>query len=399
MSPKQEAYFKPSKIILFFIAVFCLMTFSFLGIMPVSHAAGGLNISTPFPGVTVKAAENVDFAIRVDNTSGAPQNVGLQIASLPEGWEGYFEGNGNQVSRVYVKNSDFSTVTFNAKMPANTAEGSYKISLKADAGNGVADTLDLELNVSKTEMTQGKFTSQFPELQGPNTAAFKFSVNLNNNSSKEQSYSLSSKASEGWEVSFTPSYDNKQIASLSLEAGKSQGMDVTITPPKTVKAGKYTIPCAAVSADETLKMDLTVIITGAYGLEMTTPDGLLNMEAYAGRETPVTIVLTNTGSADLKDISLGSSVAQNWSVRFEKASIDTLPAGNKIEVKAYVQPGPNVITGDYAAAITANTVETNAQIAFRVAVKTSTAWGIIGVVIILALIFALVWVFRKFGRR
>ncbi len=36
---------------------------------------------------------------------------------------------------------------------------------------------------------------------------------------------------------------------------------------------------------------------------------------------------------------------------------------------------------------------------FRVTVKTSTVWGIVGIVIVAAVAAALVLVFRKFGRR
>jgi uncharacterized membrane protein len=366
----------------------------------VAHAAGGLSISTTYPGITVKAGNATDFSIRVKNDSGSAKNVSLKIDSQPEGWAGYFEGNGNQISRVYVDNADSANVNYNVNMPADVAEGNYKIRLAADGGGGASDTLDLEINVSQTEISKGNFTSQFPELPGSSTATFKYSLNLVNNSSKDQSYSLSAKApGDGWTVAFAPAYDTKQIASLSLEAGKTQGLDVTVTPPATVTKGTYNITCTAQSANETMNCDLTCIITGSYTMTLTTPSGLLNVDAYAGRETPVTLKLSNTGSAELEDIALSSSVSTDWTVRFDKALIDKLAPGASQEITAYIQPATNAVSGDYAASITATTKQTTASVALRSAVKTSTAWGIIGVVIILALIVGLFYVFRKFGRR
>ena len=52
----------------------------------------------------------------------------------------------------------------------------------------------------------------------------------------------------------------------------------------------------------------------------------------------------------------------------------------------------SVLTTPRAAA-----VSSNAQ--FRIAVKTSTIWGIVGVAIIVVLVIGIVLAFKKFGRR
>ncbi len=400
MSKQKTSY--PGKFLLklslFMLIVLCLAASPLFGAITVAHAGGGLSLSTSYPGITVKAGENVDFSVKVKNDSDLQKNVALTVKSAPEGWEAYFEGNGNQVQRVYVDRKDSSYVTFNVKIPAEAKEDTYKITLLADGGGGASDTLNLELKVSEQELTKGNFTSQYPELKGAATATFKFSINLLNNSSKDQSYSLSAQPEEGWDVSFSPSYEDKQIASLSVAAGKNQGLDVSIKPPANVKAGKYVIPCSAVSASERLSIELTVNITGTYKLVLTTPSGLLSTDAYAGSESPVTLTVSNKGSADLKDISLSSSAPSNWSVRFSSALLD-LPAGASKEVTAYIKPAANAIAGDYALSITAGEKAASSTADFRVAVKTPTSWGIVGVVIILLLIGLLIWLFRKFGRR
>jgi uncharacterized membrane protein len=365
----------------------------------VARAAGGIDLNTKYPGMMVKAGETVDFPLEIDNTGSNPQNVALSIVSMPDGWGGTFEGDGQIISRAYVKSGDTTSIDFNVTVPDAASEGEYQVILAVDAGNGASDTLQLDMTVGNEEIAQGTFVSQYPELQGPDTASFTFNMDLKNNSGEEQSYSLSAQAPDGWNVTFTPSSGDNQIASLSVESGHTEGLYVGIDPPANVTAGTYTIICNATSSSETLSADLNVIITGTYSMDVSTPTGMLNADAYAGSESSVDLIITNTGSADLTDVSLTASAPSSWSVRFEQSTIDKIAAGETKQVTAYVKPGSDAITGDYSLTINAANSQANASTALRVTVKTPTAWGIVGVIIIVLLIVILLYIFKKFGRR
>jgi uncharacterized membrane protein len=86
-------------------------------------------------------------------------------------------------------------------------------------------------------------------------------------------------------------------------------------------------------------------------------------------------------------------------VTFDKDLIDTLAVGQSAQVIATIKPANDAVTGDYEVDITAKTSQTNSTSPFFVKVKTSTVWGIVGIVIIAAVVVGLVLVFRKFGRR
>jgi hypothetical protein len=250
-----------------------------------------------------------------------------------------------------------------------------------------------------TAQVQSKMVAQYPELQGPAGAIFSFRADLTNSSNKEQSYSLGANVPAGWEVAFKPSYEDKKIASISLEAEKNQGLDIEVKPPQNVKAGEYVIPISAVSADETIQNELKVIITGTYSLELTTPNGLLNFESTAGREKEITLVVKNTGSGDLHNVKLSARQPSNWLVNFEPEQIDLLKAEESREIKAIIKPDNKAIAGDYAVTLTASTQETSTNVDFRVIVKTSTLWGLVGVVIIGAMAYGLYHTFKVYGRR
>ena len=255
------------------------------------------------------------------------------------------------------------------------------------------------MTVSEEDAGESNFTSEYPEQQGAAGTTFTFDMTIVNNRGTNQSYSLSAQTPEGWQATFTPSGESNNVASLSVDAGASQGVTVTVTPPENVEKGDYQIPCTAVSSNDTLKSELTVSITGTYALSLSTPDERLSFDAYANKETAVTLSITNNGNVDLNNLNLSASAPTDWDVRFSESAIDTLEAGATREVTAYVTPGENAITGDYVTTIKINNENTSASADFRVSVKTSTSWGIAAIAIIVVLVCGLGVIFKKYGRR
>jgi uncharacterized membrane protein len=184
-----------------------------------------------------------------------------------------------------------------------------------------------------------------------------------------------------------------------VEAGSSQGLTVTVTPSETVEKGEYDIHCTAVSANDTLKTDLSVEIIGTYSVSLSTPDQRLSFDAQAGKQSSVTLTVTNTGNVDLDNLNLTSSAPTDWDVTFSESTIDTLEAGASKEITAYVTPSEDAITGDYVTAISISNSESSSSAEFRVSVKTSTTWGFAAAGIIVVLVLGLAAIFKKYGRR
>ena len=166
-----------------------------------------------------------------------------------------------------------------------------------------------------------------------------------------------------------------------------------------MEKGDYTIPISAISAEDSLSQDLSVSITGTYSVSLSTPDGRLSLDAYADKETSVTLSITNIGNVDLTNLNLTSTAPTNWDVSFSESTIDTLEAGATKEVTAYIKPAQDVVTGDYVTDITIKNDSASSMAEFRVSVKTPTTWGIVAVAIIVVLVAVLAGIFKKFGRR
>lgn len=362
-------------------------------------ASGGLEMSTNYPGITVKAGDELDFDLDFYNGSGTGVKTALSVLSIPEGWEHHFEGNGTEISHVYVKSGETpSAAKFYVTVPAETEQGTYSITLQAEGG-GMTSTLSLTLNVNEEQLGSSAFTTEYAEQEGSAGTEFSFSSTLQNNTPKEQSYSFSANAPAGWTVAFKPSGENTQVAAMDVEARGSQTMNIKVTPPNGVAAGEYKIPISAASASEKLSDELKVVITGDYQLELTTPSGLLSFDANANKETDVTIRVANNGNVDMQNINLTSAAPEGWNVEFSESSIDVLEAGAAKEVTVHVTPSEESMSGDYALQLTAKNSETTDSAEFRVTVKTETIWGIVGLLLIVAAAAGLGFVFKKYGRR
>lgn len=361
-------------------------------------AESGLVISTPFTGLEAKAGETLDFSLKIRNNTANSQKVGVSISSIPDNWEWDLKGGGRSVNKVFIDDNSYVNLDLSINIPTDTKTGNYQVAIEAK-GTGVYDKLVLEINVVEVTEKDSKFTVEYPDLEGTSSTNFKFRVDLANNSSKTQSYSLEANVPRGWQATFSPAYSSEKIASISVEPNKNQGLDINIDPPEFVEAGEYTIPIIAKSADETLKQDLKVIIKGTYDINLSTPTGRLSEDAYAGKQKEIKLVVSNNGSADLEDITLTSWEPSNWTVDFEPKEIDLLKAGESKEVKAYIKPDSKALAGDYVVKLTARNPEDSSSAEFRISVKTSTAWGIVGVIIIVGLIAGLYFIFNKYGRR
>ena len=365
-----------------------------------SYAAGGLEIHTEYPGVTAKAGDSLTFTIDMDN-SGAACDASLSVASMPEGWEGYISGgSSDRITRIHVPNgTESASATLHLEVPADAADGSYQVVLEAQGDNASYDSLTIYLDVDQLEVSQGDFSSEYPEQEGSAGTSFSFNATLINNSATEQSYSLSANAPEGWQVAFKPSGESTQVASITLEPAVSQGLTITVTPPNNVSAGEYTIPCSAISAGETLDMELSVTVTESYDLSLSTPDGRLSFDTVAGDESDVTLSITNNSNVAIENVNLTSSAPSGWNVSFDTPTIDVIEAGATVEVSAHVTPSSEALTGDYVVTMTADASEVSDSAEFRVAVETSVIWGFAAVAIIVVLLAGIGYIFRKYGRR
>lgn len=361
-------------------------------------AQKNLVIGTSFPGLQARAGETIEFPLKVYNNSSNAQTIELRIISIPDGWDFVLEGRGRTINKIFVDHNSYENIDLGIDIPADANEGSYQVVVEA-RGSGTSDRLTIDLELTEDAKKGSDLSAEYPDLEGTATTTFKFRLDITNNSSQTQSYSLEANVPRGWQATFSPAYSDEKIASISVEPNSNQGLEISVDPPDLVSAKEYTIPVIAKSAGETLRQDLKVIIKGTYELNLTTPTGRLSEDARAGREKEVKLLVSNTGSSDLTDIEFSSWEPQNWEVRFDPKGLDLLKPGESKEIKAYIKPDSKALAGDYVVKLTAKTPEDSSSTEFRITLKTATTWGLTGGIIIVGLVGGLYFIFNKYGRR
>ena len=359
-------------------------------------------LSTDYPGVSAKPGATVTFPLYIVNGTGMQADVELTAEDLPDGWSGYFRGSDSEVSSVHVgaeqEKADSPKLSYALTVPDEAEDGDYELRIHAGGGDMEAETT-LHVRVSREEAGQSDFTAEYPEQEGDSSTSFSFDTTIINNRVTPQSYSLAARAPEGWTVSFTPSGESSKVASLPVDAGKTQGLKVDVKPSETVEKGEYTVSLAAISAEDTLNLDLQITITGTYDVMFSTPTGNLSASAYAGEDAKVTMAVTNTGNVDLENLQLAAQGAADWNISFDETTIPVLEAGATKEVTAVIQPAKNAVIGDYVTVMTVSNAQVKGEADLRISVKTHTTWGLTAVAVIAAVIICLGLVIHKYGRR
>jgi len=67
---------------------------------PLTAAAGGVTVTTPFPAVVAEPGSTASFKLAIDTTSA--RQVNLKADGLPSGWTARFRGGGLTIDGAYV---------------------------------------------------------------------------------------------------------------------------------------------------------------------------------------------------------------------------------------------------------------------------------------------------------
>ena len=357
----------------FFYILIVLMAGLFPFKMQASETKQTFILYTPYTKISVPPGESISYSIDVINNSDEVKNATLALAGLPKSWSYEMKAGGWTLDEIAVLPGEKKNFTLKVDVPLKVNKGTYHFTIGAD---GLA-RLPLAITVSKQGTYRTEFTTTQPNMQGNSKSTFTFNATLKNQTAEQQLYATSA-----------------QVA-----PNASENISVDITAPSNVKAGTYKIPVIATTGSTSAQLEFEVVITGSYRIELTTPQGLLSKDITAGDTRKLELVVLNTGSAELKDIQLSANKPIDWEVSFEPSKLDRLAPGDKANVTAVLKASRQALPGDYVTKITARAPEADTTTDFRISVKTPMITGWIGVVVILAALGAVYYLFRKYGRR
>ena len=384
---------------------FALLSLALLAAAPAVPASAqeappikGLFLLTDYPAVTVRPGTTSSVSLRIQNYALPPERLALSVTGVPQGWTATLLGGGQPVAAAMATANQSTMLQLRLEVPANAAMGTQTITV---AAKGATSDVNLPITVTLAKDLPAKLTlePQLPSLRGTAKSNFEYQLNVKNDSGRNLVVSLAAQAPQNYETSFTEQYGSQELSSIPVEAGQSKTVKLKVRPPSTIGAGRYPVTVKASAEDATADAGVALEISGAPRLTLAGRDGIVSGRAEAGKETTIPIVVTNTGTAAADEIELSSTSPNGWKISFEPKAIDRIAPGQNKEVQVLVTPPEKAIAGDYAPTFNVAARGENASTQFRIAVATSTMWGIVGAGIIAIALLIMVGAVARFGRR
>jgi len=364
-----------------------------------------LVMAVEYPGIEMAPDETASMDIIFHNRGNKDENVTIWVDKKPEEFKTKIKTYQYRIMGLHVPSGEDKTITFEAVPEKNIKPGEYLFVIKSKTDDDKFNlSQDINVKISnlekeKTETKGIKIVTSYPVLRGPSDGKFEFSVEVESKLEKDAVFDLFAKGPELWDINFKPAYETKYISSLRIKSSQSSTVAVEVKPPANAKQGEYNIDLSVASGNAKAEAKLTVHLTGTYGIDAGTSDGLLSLSARQGKTSNVSIYVKNTGTANNNDISFMSFKPENWKIEFNPEKIDSLNPGDFKQVEISITPNDEALVGDYSVTIKVESEKVSKDIEFRVTVKASAAWAWIGILIIIGVIGGLTFLFHKLGRR
>ena len=251
-----------------------------------------------------------------------------------------------------------------------------------------------------------EFFAKFPTIEGVASDIFDFEVMITPSTDEYAvKYDFNVVTPPGWEAGVWGDYPQKRVSSIDFRGERVHSETINVKavplPGENPEPGDYVITLEMSSAEPEFKasIDLTAVVTYSYEFGMYTETGRLNAQVTAGEDNHISILLLNTGTGTIEDLTLSSDKPEGWDITFNPEKIDTLEPGLKREVDVVIKPPKKAIAGDYVATLTSDSERGSDSLEMRITVLTSTVWGWAGVGIAAGVIAGLIVLFRRLGRR
>ncbi|MCX8092218.1 MAG: NEW3 domain-containing protein [Verrucomicrobiae bacterium] len=359
-----------------------------------------------YPGVTLSPDDSLSVDLLIKNRGRSDETLLVDVVEKPADWTVEIKRYGTTVKGVFVASREDQTLTLSARPSSKEQKklpvGTYRfVAHVRSADGGVNLKPELTVSVAAEEKSGERVTieTSYPTLRGPSGDKFQFSLDVQNDTGQDAVFNFRAVAPPGWETSFKPAYESKQISSLQINANSTRTVEMEVTPPYNAQAGEYDFKVFVESPRAKAEKDLKVVLTGTYGLKVGTPNGVLSLVTERGRPASVTLLVQNTGSAAQREITFSAFKPENWKVEFKPEKIENLEPGAIKQTEITITPAEQALIGDYSVAVQTDGERVNKETEFRVTIRAASAWGWIGVGIIALVIVGLAVTFRVLGRR
>jgi len=232
---------------------------------------------------------------------------------------------------------------------------------------------------------------------------FEFKVDVILDAPEEQYFEVEKEIPPGWSIVVNPGSLKVDVPTLKLKPGKKESLTIICRPLIEQEPGEYIFKLTLKSTEEGEPLQESVefkaLVKSVGVLSLTTSNEMLNTEVRPDRDNIYTLIIENTGTAPVEDISVSTpQEPEGWQVEFED-KIDILQVGEILEIEANIIPPNRTIAGDYNIRFLVTSGEDTDFLDLRTIVVTPLIWRILGIALIAFVIAGIAVVFERLGRR
>ncbi|MCC6891149.1 MAG: hypothetical protein IT536_21705 [Hyphomicrobiales bacterium] len=357
----------------------------------------GLFLLTDYPAISVRPGTTATIGLRLQNYAMPPERLQISVSGVPQGWTSTVVGGGQPIEAVLPATNASVNFELRLDIPKDAAMGTTNLTVTAKGANTVS--LPVAVTLVKDLPAKLTLTPALPELRGNSRSTFEYQLTIKNESGKRIVASLAATAPPNFEVSFTEQYGSQELNAVPLDAGQSKDVKLKVRPPNTIGVGTHKVTARATAEDATVTAELGLEITGTPKIELSGREGRLNASAVAGQESTLAVIVSNTGTAAAEAVEMSGNGPSGWKVEADPKVVDRIPPNETREVQYKITPTAKAVAGDYVVTIRASARGESASQTFRVAVATSTQWGLVGMGIIGVALLVLFGAVMRYGRR
>lgn len=238
---------------------------------------------------------------------------------------------------------------------------------------------------------------------GDKGTMFEFEASVTFDGEEEKYFEISKELPQGWTMDVNPGTQAINIPIVRLKPNSAETLKVKCSPLVDQEPGEYVFKIilkSTVEGDELEgSAEFTGIVKSDGKLELLPSEDMLNTDVAPGRENKYTLIVKNTGTAPVEDISLSSSgEPEGWQVELID-TIDIVAVDEEVEVEVTITPPGRTIAGNYSIRFNASSEDGSDGLEIRTIVGVPMIWRIVGIGLIAVVIVGIVVIFLRLGKR
>ncbi len=206
-------------------------------------------------------------------------------------------------------------------------------------------------------------------------------------------------APDKWYFKFKENADSSEsISSIYLDSGDQKTIYVEAIPPNSVETGEYSFNATFESSDYLYEEGLTAGISGTSNMVVFSEK--YKYEITKGDTVEIPVQITNNGNGEaLTNVQTEVTTPDGWSVQVSPEEIASIEAGDKETVVLTVVPPANIAASEYKISLNVVSDEEEESDDIRIIIKENSYVGILGILLLVAVIGGVIYFFRKHARR